>query len=92
MKSRFFDSSAFEALGVELEEVLQRDQAEVIRNEDDFNWLVRQAEGMYCDKFSFIPDRGAPDHFKNWPHEDLFNMVFACAKEGLSESPSDFPN
>lgn len=91
MKSRFVDFSGLEALGVDPEVVLQGDQKEVIEQEDNFAWLVQQAEGMYRDHHGRLPDRDDPDHFSKWLHKDLFNLVYMCAKEGLSRNPSEWP-
>ena len=91
MNSRFVDFSGVVSLGGKPEDVLSGDQAEVIQNKDDFNGLVRQAEGMYRDGHRRLPDRDDPNHFKNWPHKELFDLVFACAKEGLSAQPSRWP-
>ena len=91
MKSKFVDSSALEALGADLEDVLKGDQKQVIQNEDNFAWLVRQAEGWYREYHHRLPDRKDPDHFSCWGHKELFNLVFACAKEGLPAKPSSWP-
>ncbi len=91
MRSRFIDFCEIIPLGGRPEDILPGDQSQVVQNEDDFDWLVAQAEGMYWDMFGKLPNRNDPDHFKNWEHEELFRMVFMCAKERLSENPSDYP-
>lgn len=91
LTSKFVDFSGVVAMGGEPEDVLQGEQVEVIKNEDNFDWLVRQAEGMYRDHHNMLPDRKDPDHFSKWGHKQLFDMVFMCAKEGLSQNPSNYP-
>ena len=91
MKSKFVDSSGLEALGADLENVLQGDQKQVIQNEDNFNWLVQQAEAWYLEYHHRLPEREDPDHFSRWGHKELFDLVFACAKEGLPTKPSNWP-
>jgi len=86
------DFSGLVAVGLEPADVLQGDQVEVVKNENNFAWLVQQAEGMYRDKQKALPSKDDPDHFSKWGHKELFDLVFMCAKEGLSQRPSKWPN
>lgn len=92
MKSRFVGFAGLGALGADLEDVLQGDQKQVIKNENNFQWLVQQAEGWCVEYHHRLPDRKDPDHFSQWGHKELFDLVFMCAKEGLSKNPSNWPD